>query len=557
MNDNRTYTTWAGRAVSSLTILTGMATVAALVIYQPAIAAQSPQDVAKLAKVLTVQVNPAPDDPNKSSGSGFIINKQGNRYTVLTCNHVLLGHPVTIRTDDGQSHPIVDHQSLSSSSSSNGIDLALLTFESSADYPIATLGNSDQAEIGAQIFVFGYPVNRLGNRFGESRNFEFSPGYVTSRLQNQAGGYVIRYNAVTQGGMSGGPVFDSDGRVIGIHGLGENDSASVRNLQGGQSTDNAELVIQTKTGFNSAIPINSFLSLQPAIPAASEVAVDSHPSTDQPRQRLQNPDTASAYNARAQTREAQGNRTGALGDLNQSVELDGSNADSYYRRGNLRNQQGDRPGAIADYTQAIALNPEHQNAYFNRGVVRNASGDPAGAEADLSAAIKLDPTDIVAYYSRGAVRRSLGDRQGTFADFDHVVKLAPERYEAYYNRALAWEMLGDRQQAITDLDQALTFNSQYTPAYMVRAAEKRRLGDRQGGIDDLSTVLGYEPNNAVALYNRGLFRYEMRDWQSALPDLEAARTLFQQAGDTANTQKVTELINRGQSSQTAPESPET
>jgi tetratricopeptide (TPR) repeat protein len=525
--------------IPPIALFTGLVT-ATLVVYSPAIAAPAPQEIAKLAKVLTVQVNPAADDANQSSGSGFIISRQGDRYTVLTCNHVLQGKPASVRTDDGQSHAIVGQQNLSTQ---GDVDLALLVFESATEYPIATLGNSDQAEVGAQIFVFGYPVNRLGRRFGENRNFEFSPGYVTSRLDRQSGGYTIRYNAVTQGGMSGGPVFDSDGRVVGIHGLGENDSASVRSLQGGNS-DTAELMVQTKTGFNSAIPINRFLALQTQISTAPEVSIDRQPSTDQPRQRLQNPDTALAYNARAQTREEQGNRTGALSDLDQAIALDSQNADSYYRRGNLRHQQGDRPGAIADYTQAIALNPQHQNAYFNRAVVLNATGDPTAAEADFTAALQLDPTDIIAYYSRGAVRRSLRDAEGTFADFDQVVRLAPDRYEAYYNRALAWEMLGDRQQAIADLTQALSRNAQYTPAYLTRAALKRRLGDRVGGVEDLSTVLSYEPDHAVALYNRGLFRYEMREWRLALSDLEAAKALFEATGDRANLAKVTELIDR-------------
>ena len=189
----------------------GLAAVAAIVIVQPmAIAEKSPQEIARLAQTLTVQVNPALDDPRMRSGSGFLLSRQGNRYKVLTCDHVRRDQPATIRTSDGKSYPILTSQSVSGS---DGTDLAVLVFESATEYPVVTLGNSDQAEIGAQIFVFGYPVNRLDNRFGESRNFEFSPGYVTSRLQNQTGGYTIRYNAVTQGGMSGGPVFDSDGRV--------------------------------------------------------------------------------------------------------------------------------------------------------------------------------------------------------------------------------------------------------------------------------------------------------------------------------------------------------
>jgi tetratricopeptide (TPR) repeat protein len=513
---------------------------AAIVIYQPsASAAMSPQEIARLAQTLTVQVNPSPNDPRQKSGSGFIVSKEGNRYTILTCNHVLRDQPESIRTQDGRSYPIVGSQSLST----GGTDLALLTFESTDDYPVARIGNSDQAEVGAQIFVFGFPVNALQQRVGENRYFEFSPGFVTSRLPSQEGGYTIRYNAITQPGMSGGPVFDIDGRVIGVHGLGENDVATVRDLQSGSAT--AELSVQTKTGFNSAIPINTFVGMRPQGSAAlPQVEVDRRPSSDQPRETLQNPNSSLAYDARAQTREAQGDRAGALTDFNEAIRLDPSNATAYYRRGNLRDRQGDHQGAIQDYSQAIALNPAYSSAYYNRAVVRNNLGDPQGAVEDFTAAISLNPTDFISYFSRGKVRHSLQDHQGTFEDFDMVVRLAPERYEGYYNRALAWSMLGNRENTIADLTQALALNPQYTPAAISRATTRSRLGDRQGAIEDLSYVLSYEPNNAVAQYNRGLIRRNLGDYQGAEVDLRRAATLFHQAGDTANYQSAIEALQR-------------
>jgi len=65
----------------------GTATVTAIVISQAAgFAAKSPQEIARIAIPLTVQVNsPA---GKTESGSGVIIARQGNAYTVLTCDHV-------------------------------------------------------------------------------------------------------------------------------------------------------------------------------------------------------------------------------------------------------------------------------------------------------------------------------------------------------------------------------------------------------------------------------------------------------------------------------------
>ncbi len=118
----------------------GGATIAAIVIYQStAIAARSPQEIAQIAKTVTVQVNPP--GGTGESGSGVIIAKQGNVYTVLTCNHVGKIDPqINVRTYDGKDYPVVV-QSLGNLNNENEPDLALLTFSSSAEYPVATLEN--------------------------------------------------------------------------------------------------------------------------------------------------------------------------------------------------------------------------------------------------------------------------------------------------------------------------------------------------------------------------------------------------------------------------------
>jgi len=55
--------------------------------------------------------------------------------------------------------------------------------------------------------------------------------------------------------MSGSPVFDTNGRVVGIHGQGESEESIV--------SESGAIAI--KSGFNSAIPINTFIAMRSQI----------------------------------------------------------------------------------------------------------------------------------------------------------------------------------------------------------------------------------------------------------------------------------------------------
>ncbi len=517
-------------------LLAGTATVAALVVTQSAvIAAKSPQKIAQMAIPMTVQINPQ----KGGGGSGVIIKKQGNSYDVLTSIHVVdkrLG--LSIRTHDGKTYPPTNIQKLGTTESS---DLAIVTFSSPVTYPVAKLANSDQAVIGSQVFVFGYPA--LDGKSNAARDFEFSPGFVTSRPSKGAPKgfepYTMRYNAVTKGGMSGGPVFDVDGRVVGIHGFGGQEAEA-----GGGSPQ--------KTGFNAAVPIKTYETLRQVAQRVPNVEVDNTPSTDKPSERLTNPKSAADFVAKGGVEHEQGDKSQAINAYTQAINLDPNYADAYYQRANARYDQGDKQGALEDYTQAISRNPDYANAYFQRGVIRFNQGDKQGAVADLDRYISLFPDDVDAYYNRGVIRRNLQDAQGTFEDFDKLVSLAPNDARAYYNRGLARAGLQDRQGTLEDFNQAISLNPNWIVAYNTRALHRRRMGDREGAIADLTEVLRLEPKNAVAYFNRGLIRRDLGERQEAIADLQSAADLFQQKSDTSNYQKALEKIQSIQASLNVP-----
>lgn len=241
--------------VSAPLLFWTLATTAAIATLTPATPAEaaSARDVARVAVPTTVRIDNPLSPAN--GGSGVIIAEKSGVYTVLTANHVVSNPnvPYEIYTSKGETYPIINVQTLQSAPGAP--DLAVVTFEASEKQAIAALADSDQAEIGSGVYISGYP---MGVTVNAEREYEFTSGVVSSLRRSEANGYNIRYDALTRRGMSGGPVFDVNGRVLGIHGQGDRD-AVVMNEAAEQTTGLATTEI--KTGFNAAIPVNTFLNL--------------------------------------------------------------------------------------------------------------------------------------------------------------------------------------------------------------------------------------------------------------------------------------------------------
>ncbi|MCC3587230.1 tetratricopeptide repeat-containing serine protease family protein [Microcoleus sp. PH2017_30_WIL_O_A] len=469
---NRDYS----RFDSLASILAGTVTVAGIVVFAASpVFAKTPQEIAKFAESVTVQINRSDD----RGGTGFIIAKQGKTYTLLTANHVVDDDKLTytIRSHTGKNYPVTRRVLLQKGQ--NAPDLAVVTFNSAESYPVVTLGDSEQATVGTEIFVFGYPGIPESRNYQKERNFEFVPGFVTSRISSHPQGYNLRYNTVTKGGMSGGPVFDAEGRVVGIHGEGDRDYDSV--TDGKVRTGLAF----TKTGFNSAIPINTFIAkLSEAGLNRSALLINTSPTATAPL-KLNNPQDAKTYYVRGLTRFDKGDLSGAVADFNQAIQTQSDYVEAYFYRALAYFDLRQMPKSIADYSKAIALNASYVDAYYNRGLVLSALGDKPGAIADYTQVIRLDRNFAAAYNNRGLALSDLGDQKGAIDDFNQALQINPGRANTYFNRGLALFRINNDRSALADYTQAIQLNPSYAKAFANRGITLVRMGDRQGAIADL------------------------------------------------------------------------
>jgi S1-C subfamily serine protease len=174
-------------------------------------------DVSNIAKAVTVKIDGA------NSGSGAIISHQGNRYTVLSNWHVVDPRQrstpdryLTIETGDHHQYR-ADPRSIVRIGK---LDLAILEFRSNYRYRVVALGNSDRLNEGHTIYVSGWadPSPQL-----RSRAYQFLVGNLSGRIDKPHDGYGLVYNVSALPGMSGGPIFDRRGNLVGINGRASTD----------------------------------------------------------------------------------------------------------------------------------------------------------------------------------------------------------------------------------------------------------------------------------------------------------------------------------------------
>lgn len=204
-----------------------------------------------LAQEITVLID------GQNPGSGITIAKQGKTYYVLTAKHVVATQDeYEIVTPDRQRYPL-DYSLVKKLPN---IDLAVISFNSDREYKLANLANSKEAKPGTVVHIYGFP--NPGREIKE-RIPQFTSGEITANAPLKDG-YALVYTNVTRAGMSGGPVLNERGLVVGIHGRAESEAS-----QGG---DESGAGTSSKIGFNLGIPIDTFVML--AKQAGINVAIE-------------------------------------------------------------------------------------------------------------------------------------------------------------------------------------------------------------------------------------------------------------------------------------------
>ncbi|MFO1105467.1 MAG: DegQ family serine endoprotease [Amaricoccus sp.] len=145
-----------------------------------------------------------PQHQQKSTalGSGFLISPDGY---VVTNNHVIDGaDEIKVELFGGKQldAKLIGHDPRT--------DVALLKVDSPEPLPFVKFGDSDKMRVGDWVMAIGNPLGQ---------GFSVSAGIVSARNRTLQGSYddFIQTDAAINRGNSGGPLFNTEGDVIGVN----------------------------------------------------------------------------------------------------------------------------------------------------------------------------------------------------------------------------------------------------------------------------------------------------------------------------------------------------
>jgi hypothetical protein len=177
------------------------------------------------ARSITVKIIHRPDRNGNylPLGSGVLVSKAGDTYGVITNHHVLQGGtgPYWVETPDGLYHTVT---AVGDKTHFRGKDLALLQFNyHRGHYNPATMAKVDP--LPGVVIAAGFPLSpkapgQTRRKTPADADLAIKPGEITQVLPKPLeGGYRIGYTSDVLKGMSGGPVLNCSGELVGINGL--------------------------------------------------------------------------------------------------------------------------------------------------------------------------------------------------------------------------------------------------------------------------------------------------------------------------------------------------
>jgi tetratricopeptide (TPR) repeat protein len=544
----------------------------------------SASQVAQVSKAVTIEIK-----TENSIGSGVLVAKQPQGYTVLTAAHVVRDEQTyQLIAPDGRSYAI-DRSKIKILA---GADLALVSFVSNQSYRTVKVRQANAIAEGSTVYVGGFP---LTTQSISKPLFNFTEGRVTaSSKQPLQNGYGLVYTNLTLPGMSGGSVLNDQGELIAIHGRGDVEKSSTA------SAINPD--IRIKTGFNLGILASVFVPLASKNGVRMDVATATNKinnlgsdalvsaaikmqSGDYPgalvelnRSIVADPKKAAAYYMRANIYQSLGDRSQVLSDLNRAIELDTKNASAYYLRGNILYANQDYRGAVADfdrtvalepkyiqaylmlaitaqvqgdlptakvaYTKMIAIDPQNTNAYQNRAGIEIQSHDFPGAIEDLSQLIRIAPNNISAYDTRANLRKATGDVSGAIADYSKIIQLSPNNLRGYSYRAAIYRERKEWALALKDYASMLKINPNETDAYNEQLKIYQELKDNRGIIKALDGLIRIDPNRAYYVVDRAAAKLAINDRSGAIADYRRAISLYRQQKDKSQVDRLTEELSK-------------
>lgn len=176
-----------------------------------------------------------------------------------------------------------------------------------------------------------------------------------------------------------------------------------------------------------------------------------------------------ALTARGEQRQAHGQLSEALEDLDAALRIDPRHVEALRVRGACLAKLGRPDEALVDLDKAISVAPQDVKAHLERGQVRYALGRYAEAARDFDQVLKVKPRNATAVAGRGHARFRLRQFAGAAQDYSQALKAHPQDVSLFTQRGQAYAQLGRYTEAANDFRRAMRIDPNYGRAFQAAA----------------------------------------------------------------------------------------
>jgi tetratricopeptide (TPR) repeat protein len=489
--------------------------------------ALSTTEVEKIAQSISVQIK------GQGSGSGVIIKHDGQTYTVLTAGHVVANNEhYEITTQDRQKHTVIN----GTIKRFPGLDLAILQFASPQKYRVAKLGyypatilekNSGYRTGTPNIYVFGWPAS---SEIVQNSNGFLSSGQIDMLSTNLGDGYSMGYNNPSWPGMSGGPVLDTEARVVGIHG---------RALGFNFPDTEANTVLKVPFSDNLGISIQSFLnSVKNVSPALKFSAVRLQPNlsiiqppleSSIPEMKYPQTSTGKAIELYNQAIYLSKDNEKTLTLFDRALQIKPDFYPAWIMKSKILGALNRPQEALSSINQGLKHEPNSwygQMAYYI--ALRRLNSSSQEILAALDKASESNDYGISFHHANSLAEKALylGDlKQYDLADlaFEQALKIAPNSSDILDKKAHYLLASKRFQEALAVNDQAIKLDPDSASNWILKGILLSSLGRNNEALDSYAKVLKIGASNDILsrMYNTRAGTFEnLKQYENSISDYE-------------------------------------
>ena len=238
----------------------------------------------------------------------------------------------------------------------------------------------------------------------------------------------------------------------------------------------------------------------------------------------ENPQDASAWNAKGVFHAQRKEFGEALRCLDQALQIDSQLAAAHSNRGRVLLTLGpEKAGeALKSFDRALKLKPDEIDTLRDKALALRALGK---AEDELEIYKKmsgLSKEEWGIWLRLGDLQLEVGDIKGAISSYEDSLKLKDDLVPAYIRRAIALALEGQFDEAIQSAKTATKLDPENPEAWLIRGDVNLRAGKHKSAMKSLKKASELDPTNASVENTMGMVSYKDGNLSDAVRHLRRA-----------------------------------